>query len=96
MEGSSLVSRGMKYSEISYEDCERRGYSSGVEVEGVGRFYSKIFQDSRCPEYWLVDKDGAVRHIERKNVDLLVRSWFDASEMKDIMAYLNTGKWYCW
>jgi hypothetical protein len=84
----------MVYAEISYEDCERRGYSSGVEVEGVGRFYSKIFQDSRCTEYWLVDKDGAVRHIERKNVDVLVRSWFDASEMKDIMAYLNTGKRY--
>jgi hypothetical protein len=32
----------MKYKEISYEDCERRGYSSGVEIEGVGRFYSKI------------------------------------------------------
>ena len=32
----------MKYAEISYEDCERRGYSSGVEIEGVGRFYSKI------------------------------------------------------
>jgi hypothetical protein len=84
----------MVYAEISYEDCERRGYSSGVEVEGVGRFYSKIFQDSRYTEYWLVDKDGAVRRIERKNVDVLVRSWFDASEMKDIMAYLNTGKRY--
>ena len=96
MESPSLESRGMVYAEISYEDCERRGYSSGVEIEGVGRFYSKIFQDSRCPEYWFVDKDGAVRHIERKNVDVLVRSWFDASEMKDIMAYLNTGKWYSW
>ena len=96
MENATLVSRGMKYSEISYENCERRGYSSGVEIEGVGRFYSKIFQDRRCPEYWVVDKDGAVRHIERKNVDVLVLSWFEASEMKDIMAYLNTGKWYCW
>ena len=55
-----------------------------------------LFQDRRWPEYWFVDKDGAVRHIERKNVDVLVLSWFDSSEMKDIMAYLNTGKWYCW
>lgn len=43
-----------------------------------------------------MDKDGAVRHIERKNVDVLVLSWFDPSEMKDVMAYLNTGKWYSW
>ena len=86
----------MKYAEISYEDCERRGYSSGVEIEGVGRLYSKIFQDRKCPEYWVVDKNGAVRPIERKNIDVLVLSWFDPSEMKDIMAYLNTGKWYCW
>ena len=64
-------------------------------IEGVGRFYSKIFQD-RSPEYWVVDKDGAVRHIERKDVDVLVLSGFDPSEKKDIMAYLNTGKWYCW
>ncbi len=25
----------MKYAEISYEDCEGRGYSSGVEIEVV-------------------------------------------------------------
>jgi hypothetical protein len=86
----------MKYAEISYEDCERRGYSSGVEIEGVGRLYSKIFQDRRYPEYWVVDKNGAVRHIEGKNIDVLVLSWFDASEKKNVMAYLNTGKWYCW
>jgi hypothetical protein len=85
----------MKYAEIFYEDCERKGYSSGVEIEGVGRLYSKIFQDRRSPEYWFVDNDGAVRHIEGKNVGTLVLSWFDAAEMKDIMAYLNTGKWYC-
>ena len=96
MENVSLVSRGMMYAEISYEDCERRGYSSGVEIEGVGRLYSKIFQDRICPEYWMVDKNGAVSHIERKNIDVLVLSWFNPSEMKDIMAYLNTGKWYCW
>ena len=86
----------MKYAEISYEDCERRGYSSGVEIEGVGRFYSKIFQSRRLPEYWFVDKDGAVMHVEGKNVDAFVLSWFDPSEMNDIMAYLNTGKWYSW
>jgi hypothetical protein len=86
----------MKYAEISYEDCERKGYSSGVEIEGVGRFYSKIFQSRRPPEYWFVDKNGAVRHIESKNVDALALSWFDPSKMKDIMAYLNTGKWYSW
>jgi hypothetical protein len=86
----------MKYAEISYEDCERRGYSSGVKIEGVGRFYSKIFQDRRSPGYWVVDKDGAVRRIERKDIDVLVLSGFDASETKDIMAYLNTGRWYCW
>ena len=61
-----------------------------------GRFYSKIFQDRRNPEYWFVDKNGAVRHIEGKNVDALLLNWFEPSEMKDIMAYLNTGKWYCW
>jgi hypothetical protein len=86
----------MKYAEISYEDCERKGYSSGVEIEGVGRLYSKIFQDRVYPEYWVVDKNGAVKSIERKNIDLLVLSWFNPSEMKNIMAYLNTGKWYCW
>jgi len=86
----------MKYAEIPYEDCERKGYSSGVEIEGVGRLYSKIFQDRRYPEYWVVDKNGAVKSIERKNIDLLVLSWFNPSEMKNIMAYLNTGKWYCW
>ena len=86
----------MRYAEISYEDCERRGYSSGVEIEGVGHLYSKIFQSKRLPEYWFVDKDGAVRHIERKDIDALVLSWFDPSEKKDIMAYLNTGKWYSW
>ena len=43
-----------------------------------------------------MDEDGAVRHIEGKNVDVLLLSWFDASELKDIMAYLKTGKWYCW
>jgi len=96
VENATLVSRGMTYSEISYEDCEKRGYSSGVEIEGVGRLYSKIFQHRKIPEYWVVDKNGAVRHIERENVDVLVLSWFEASEMKDIMAYLNTGKWYCW
>ena len=96
MEKVPLVSSGMKYAEISYEDCERRGYSSGVEIEGVGRFYSKIFQDRRSPEYWVVDKDGAVRHIEGKNIDMLVLSCFDPSEKEAIMAYLNTGKWYCW
>ena len=96
MENVLQVSRGMKYAEISYEDCERRGYSSGVEIEGVGRFYSKIFQSRRLPEYWFVDKDGAVMHVEGKNVDALVLSWFDPSEMNDIMAYLNTGKWYSW
>ena len=90
------MSRGMKYVAISYEDCESRGYSSGVEIEGVGRFYSKIFQDRRWPEYWVVDKDGGVRHVERKDIDVLVLSGFDPSEKKDIMAYLNTGKWYCW
>jgi hypothetical protein len=86
----------MKYAEVSYEDCERKGYSSGVEIEGVGRLYSKIFQDRVYPEYWVVDKNGAVKSIERKNIDLLVLSWFNPSEMKKIMAYLNTGKWYCW
>ena len=96
METVLQVSRGMKYAEISYEDCERRGYSSGVEIEGVGRFYSKIFQSRRLPEYWFVDKDGAVMHVEGKNVDALVLSWFDPSEMNDIIAYLNTGKWYSW
>jgi hypothetical protein len=86
----------MRYAEVSYEDCERRGYSSGVEIEGVGRLYSKIFQDGRCPEYWIVDKNGAVKHIERKSIDALVLSWFDPSEMKEIMAHLNTGRRYCW
>jgi hypothetical protein len=90
------VSPGMKYAEISYEDCERRGYSSGVEIEGLGRLYSKIFQDRRNPEYWVVDKNDAVRQIERKNIDVLVLSSFNPSEKKNIMAYLNTGKWYCW
>ena len=33
-----------------------------------------------------MDKNGAVRPIERKNIDVLVLSWFDPSEMKDIMA----------
>jgi hypothetical protein len=96
VENASPVSRRIKYAEISYEDCERRGYSSGIEIEGVGRLYSKIFQDKRCIEYWFVDKDSAVRHIEEKNIDALVLSWFDPSEMNDIMAYLNTGKWYSW
>jgi hypothetical protein len=32
----------MKYAEISYEDCERRGYSSGVAIEGVEQL---LFQD---------------------------------------------------
>jgi hypothetical protein len=91
-----LVSRGMKFAEISYEECERRGYSSGVEIEGVGRLYSKLFQDKICPEYWFVDKNGAVRRLEGKNIDMLILSWFDPSEKKDILAYLNTGKWYCW
>jgi hypothetical protein len=84
----------MKYTEISYEDCERRGYSSGVEIEGAGRLYSKIFQDRRLPEYWFVDKNGAVRHIERKSFEVFAVSWFDPSEKKIVMAYLNTGKWY--
>ena len=56
MENASLASRGMMYAEISYEDCERRGYSSGVEIEGAGRVYSEIFQGRRCSEYWFVDK----------------------------------------
>jgi hypothetical protein len=51
VENASLVSRGMKYAEISYEDCERRGYSSGVEIEGVGRFYSKI-EDGQSIGLW--------------------------------------------
>ena len=33
----------MVYAEISYEDCERRGYSSGVEIEGVGGFIRRYF-----------------------------------------------------
>jgi hypothetical protein len=86
----------MKFAEISYEECERRGYSSGVEIEGVGRLYSKLFQDKRCPEYWFVDKNGAVRRLEGKNIDRLILSWFDLLEKKDILVYLNTGKWYCW
>jgi len=90
------VSRGTKYAEISYDDCERRGYSSGVEIEGVGRLYSKIFQDRRRPEYWFVDRNGAVRRMEGNSIDVLVLSWFDPSEKKNIMAYLNTGKWYSW
>jgi len=90
------VRGGVKYAEISYEDCESKGYSSGVEIEGVGRLYSKIFQDRKQPEYWFVDKDGAVRHIEGKSIDVLVLSWFDPSEKKSVMAYLNTGKWYSW
>lgn len=84
----------MKFTEISYEDCERRGYSSGIEIEGVGQLYSKIFQDRRRPECWLVDKNGAVRHIEGKSVDMLILNWFDPSEKKSVLAYLNTGKWY--
>ena len=86
----------MKYSEISYEDCEKGGYSSGVAIDGVGRLYSKLFQDRRGPEYWFVDKDGAVTHIESKNIDVLVLSWFDPSETEDLMVYLKTGKWYSW
>ena len=86
----------MKYAEISYDDCERRGYSSGVEIEGVGRLYSKIFQDRRQTEYCVVDKEGYVKQMERKKIDALILSCFNPSEMKDIMDYLNTGKWYCW
>ena len=87
---------GLKYSEIPYEDCEKRGYSSGVDIEGIGRLYSKIFQDRRGTEYCVVDKEGSVRQIERKKIDTLILSCFDPSEMKDIMDYLNTGKRYCW
>ena len=42
MEGAFLVSERVKCAEISYDECESRGYSSGVEIEGAGRFYSKI------------------------------------------------------
>jgi hypothetical protein len=84
----------MKYTEISYEDCERRGYSSGIEIEDAGRLYSKIFQDRKHPEYWFVDKNGAVSRIEGKSIDVSAVSWFDPSEKKRVMAYLNTGKWY--
>lgn len=84
----------MKYAEISYEDCERRRYSSGVEIEDAGRLYSKLFQDGRHPEYWFVDKNGAVRRIDEKGIDVLVLNGFNSSDKKDIMAYLNTGKWY--
>jgi len=86
----------MKYAEISYEECERKRYSSGVEIESVGQLYSKIFQNKRRIEFWVVDKNGAVKNIENKNIDALVLSWFNPSEMKDVMAYLNTGKWYSW
>ena len=86
----------MSYTEISYEDCENKGYSSGVEIEAVGRLYSKIFQGRRQPEYWFVDKYGAVRHIEGKSIDVVVQSWFDPQEKKSVMAYLNTGRWYPW
>ena len=84
----------MKCAEISYDECESRGYSSGVEIEGAGRLYSKIFQDRKQPEYWFVDKEGAVRHVEGKSIDVLVLSWVGPSEKKSVMAYLNTGKWY--
>jgi len=84
----------MVYTEIPYEDCESRGYSSGVEIEGVGRFFSKIFQNIRHTEYWFVDKNGAVRHIEEKNVDALLLSLVEPSMVTAVMDYLNTGKWY--
>jgi len=51
VENASLASRGMMYAEISYEDCERREYSSGVEIEGAGRFYSKI-EDAPSNGLW--------------------------------------------
>jgi hypothetical protein len=53
-----------------------------------------LFRDRKQPEYWFVDEDGAVRYIEGKSIDLIVLSWFDPSEKKSVMAYLNTGKWY--
>ncbi len=93
---SGEVSHRTKYAEISYEECEMKGYSSGVEIEGVGRLYSKIFQDRRYTEYWVVDKNGAVKSVENKNIGALVLTWFDPPVMRDIMVYLNTGKWYCW
>ena len=90
------MSRGIKYAQIPYEDCEKKGYSSGVEIEGMGRLYAKIFQDRRYTEYCVVDKNGAVRQMERKKIDILILSCFDFAEMKDIMDYLDSGKRYCW
>lgn len=86
----------MAHTDISYEDCERRGYSSGVEIERVGYFYSKLFQNRKHPEYWFVSINGAVRHIEEKNVDRLLLNWFEPSELNAVMAYLKTGKFYSW
>jgi len=94
VENASQVNPGMVYTEIPYEDCESVGYSSGVEIEGVGRLYSKIFQNIRHTEYWFVDKNGAVKHIEEKNVDALLLSLVEPSMMKAVMEYLNTGKYY--
>ena len=90
------VNRGTEYAEISYEECERKRYSSGVEIESVGRLYSKLFQNKRRIEFWVVDKNGAVKSIENKNIEAIVQSWFGPLEMKAAMTYLNTGKWYSW
>jgi len=94
VEIASLVIPGMVYTEIPYEDCESSGYSSGVEIEGVGRFYSKIFQNIRHTEYWFVDVNGAVKHIEEKNVEALLLSLVEPSMVTAVIDYLNTGKWY--
>lgn len=83
-----------KFTEISYEDCEEKGYSSGVNINGVGCLYAKIFQGGKITEYWLVDKNGAVRQIERKHLEEPTLNWCTPAEKKDITVYLDTGKRY--